>query len=110
MMGVITLECDHILKCEVKWVLGSIACVLNHFSGVQLFATLWTIAHHAPPSMGFSKQEYWSRLSCPPPGSLPNPGTEPMSLISPALAGQFFATGTAWEVPRKRYYEQNWLR
>ena len=52
---------------------------LNH---VQLLATPWTIAHQAPPSMGFSSQEYWSGLPFPSPGDLPNPGIEPGS---PAL-------------------------
>ena len=47
---------------------------------VQLFVTLWTIAHQVPLSVGFSRQEYWSGLSRPPPGDLPNPGIEPMSL------------------------------
>ena len=42
--------------------------------------------------MGFSRQEYWGGLPCPPPGDLPNPGIEPMSLASPALAGGFFTT------------------
>ena len=46
---------------------------------VELFATPWTVAHHAPLSMAFSRQEYWSRLPFPPPGNLPNPGIEPMS-------------------------------
>ena len=41
--------------------------------------------------MGFSRQEYWSGLSCPPPGDVPNPGTEPLSLVSPSLAGEFFS-------------------
>ena len=48
-------------------------------SRVRLFAMSWTVAHHAPLSMGFSRQEYWSGLPCPPPGHLPEPGTEPMS-------------------------------
>ena len=52
-----------------------------------------------PLSMGFSSQEYWSGLSCLPPGDLPNPGTEPMSLTSPALASGFFTTGATWEAP-----------
>ena len=52
-------------------------------SRVQLFATLWTVACQAPLSMGFSRQEYWSGLPCPPPGDLPNPGTEPMSSTAP---------------------------
>ena len=48
--------------------------------------TPWTVARQAPQSMGFSRQEYWSVLSCPSPGGLPNTGTEPSSLMSPALA------------------------
>ena len=64
--------------------------VLSHFSLVQLCATLWTVALQAPLSMGFSRQEYWSGLPCPPPGDLPNPGMEPASLLSPILAGVFF--------------------
>ena len=46
---------------------------------VQLFATPWTVAYQAPPSMGFSKQDYWSGLPFPSPGDLPNPGIEPRS-------------------------------
>ena len=48
-----------------------IRVLLSH---VQLFVTPWTVAHQAPLSMGFSGQEYWSRLPCPPPGDLLNPG------------------------------------
>ena len=64
--------------------------MISHFSCVWLFATLLTLACQAPLSMGFSRQEYWNGLPCPPPGDLPNPGIEPMSLMSPALAGGFF--------------------
>ena len=63
--------------------------VLSHFRHVQLFATLWTVAHQAPLAMGFSRQEYWSGLPCPPSGDLPDPGIEPASLMSPTLAGGF---------------------
>ena len=49
-----------------------------------------TVAHQAPLSMGFSRQEYWSGLPCPPPGDHPDPGIKPVSLISPALASGFF--------------------
>ena len=56
-------------------------------SCVQLFATPWTAAHHAPRSMGFPMQEYWSGLPFPSPGDLPNPG---IKLMSPALPGGFF--------------------
>ena len=80
------------------------ACVLTCFSHVQLFMTPWTVACQAPLSMGFSKQEYWNGLSCPPPGDLPNPGTEPESLMSPALAGGFFTTNATWEAPNMLYF------
>ena len=55
------------------------------------------VAHWAPLSMGFSRQEYWSELPCRPPEHPPNPGTEPLSLMSPALAGRFFTTSATWE-------------
>ena len=67
---------------------------LRHYSHVQLFATLWTVAHQVPLSMGFSRQEYWSGLPSPPPGDLLDPGIKPESLISPALAGRFFSLGS----------------
>ena len=59
--------------------------------------TLWIVAHQAPLSMGFSRQEYWSGLPCSPPGNLPDPGIEPAFLLSPALAGGFFTTAATWE-------------
>ena len=59
--------------------------MLSCFSHVWLFMMLWTVAHQAPLSMEFSRQEYWSGLPCPPPEDLPNPGIEPISLASPAL-------------------------
>ena len=61
--------------------------LLSHFSRVQLFATPWTVACQAPLSMEFSRQEYRSGLPYPPPGNLPDPGIEPMSLKSPVLEG-----------------------
>ena len=54
---------------------------VNLLSHVQLFATLWTVAHQAPLSMGFSRQEYWSWLPCSPPGNLPDPGVKPKTLL-----------------------------
>ena len=50
---------------------------MKSLSRVRLFVTPWTIAYHAPPSVGFSRQEYWSGLPFPSPGDLPNPGIEP---------------------------------
>ena len=58
------------------------ACVLSHHSHVQRFVTPWTVAHPAPLSMGFFRQEYWNGLPFPSPGDLPNTGIEPRS---PAL-------------------------
>ena len=51
------------------WVCAT--CVLSHFSRVRLFVTLWTEAHQAPLPVGFSREEYWSALPCPPPGVFP---------------------------------------
>ena len=70
------------------------ACALSHFGRIRLFATPWIVAHQAPPSMRFSRKEYWSRLPCRPPGDLPDPGIEPESLTSPVLASKFFTTST----------------
>ena len=72
---------------------------------IQLFATPWTIA---PPSMGFSRQEYWSGLSRPPPGDLPDPGIKPAS----ALAGRFFTTvPLGWALKSLlTHYCRDWLR
>ena len=62
---------------------------------------LWTVAHQAPLSMEFSRQEHWSGLPCPPPGNFPDPGIKLTSLMSPALAGGFFTTSATWEAPIK---------
>ena len=71
--------------------------MLSHFSYVRLCVTPWTVAHQAPLSVGFSGQEYWSGSSFPLPGDLPDPGIEPVSLMSPALAGGFFITCATWK-------------
>ena len=73
------------------------ACMLSHFGCVWLFVTPWTVAHQAPLSMGFSRQEYWSGLLCSSPGDLPDPGIEPEPLMSPALAGRFFTNSAIRE-------------
>ena len=62
-------------------------CVLSCFTCVQLLVTPWTVAHQAPPSMGFSRQEYWSGVPCPPPGDPPDPGIKPGSPAAPARSG-----------------------
>ena len=67
---------------------------MKSLSHVRLFATQWTVAYQAPPSMGFSRQEYWSGLPFPSSGDLPDPGIEPRS---PA----FQADALSSEPPRK---------
>ena len=59
--------------------------------------TPWTVAHQAPLSTGFARQEYWNGLSYPFPGDLSDPGIEPMSLMSPALADMFFTANIMWD-------------
>ena len=80
------------------------ACVLSCFSCVQLFVTQWTIAHQAPLSLGFSRQEYWSGLPCPPPGDIPDPELKLAPFTSPAQAGRFFTASATWEPQRMEYY------
>ena len=85
-------------KCSVNSYLSECmhAHMLIRFSLVWLRATLLTVACQAPLSMGFSRQEYWSGLPCPPPRDLPHLGIELASLKSPALAGEF-TTSATWE-------------
>ena len=85
--------------------------MLSPFSHVRLFATTWTVGQ-APLSLGFSRQEYWSGLPFPPPGDFPDPwkmGMEPVSLTSPALAGEFFTTSATWEPHRGLGASAWWL-
>ena len=71
--------------------------LVNQCQSCRLFATLWTVAHQAPLSMGSSRQEYWGGLPFSPSGDLPDPGIKPVSLASPALAGRFFTASTTQE-------------
>ena len=64
--------------------------MLSCFIGVQFLATLRTVALGAPLSKGFSRQEYWSGLPCPPPGDLPHPGIKPMSPAALELQAKIF--------------------
>ena len=72
--------------------------VLSRFSRVQLFVNPWTVAHQAPLSLVFSRQEYWRGLAFPYQGYLPDPEIKPTSPMSPALASRF---STTEEPPRK---------
>ena len=70
----------------------SCACLLSR---VRLFVTTWTVAHQAPLSMGFSRQEQWTGLPFPPQEDIPNPGIKPWALFHAcsAMKGRFFTTG-----------------
>ena len=77
-------------------------------SHVWLCVTLWTVACQTPLSMGFSRQEYWSGLPYRPPRYVPDPGIEPISIISPALAGRIFTISTTWKAPPSAHIWVNW--
>ena len=62
--------------------------MLSHFSHVQLFVILCTVACQAPLCMAFPRQEYWNGLPCPPSGDLSNPGIEPTSPAAPTLQAE----------------------
>ena len=74
---------------KLWWRYRDLSVKVKSLCRVQLFATPWTVAHQAPQSMGFSRQEYWMGLPFPSPGDNADPGIKP---TSPALAGGFFAT------------------
>ena len=82
-------------RCQLLYVVDAQLIDVQSFSSVQLFMTPWTAVHQPPLSMGFSRQEYWSRLPFPSPRGLLDPGIKPASL---ALAGRFFTN----ELPRKQ--------
>ena len=80
------------------------ACLLSHFSQVPFSVTLWTTACQAPLAIGFSRQEYWSGLSCPLPEDLPKTATEIQSFISSALVGGFFTTSIQGNALSRFYF------
>ena len=96
------------LKPVKMGIIKKYACVLSHFSRVWLFVIPWTAAHQAPLSVGFPKQESWSGLPFPPPGDLPNPGIESVSLMFPALAGGFLESKTEGSGPPNGEVEVHW--
>ena len=85
-------------------------CVLSHFSRVQLFATLWTVAHQTPLSMGFSRQEYWSGLPGPPPGIISDPGISNLQLPCCRWILYHWGTGEAPKIcPWSWFYTPVWI-
>ena len=89
-----TLESTYDTKIKIDF-LSPHACMPSHFSCVWLFAT--TDSCQTPLSIGFSRQEYWSGSPCLPPGGLPDPGIESVSLKSPALNRRIFTTRATWD-------------
>ena len=104
----------HVCKCEYVYT-GLYVCmhVYIHMTlYIYMYTRMWfyacihactvlscfrTVAHQPPLSMGFSRQEYWNGLPCPPPVDLPDLGIKVTTLMSPALAGRFFTTSAIWE-------------
>ena len=83
--------------CVCVLILNVHMYLLSLLSSVQLFVTPWTVAHQALLFMKFSRQECWHGLPFPAPEDLPNSGSEPTSLMFPALAGRFFTISPTWE-------------
>ena len=90
----------HLLRFPCTHLTGA----AKSLSRVRLFATPWTAAYQAPPSMRFSRQESWSGLPCPLPGDLPDSGIKFTSLTFPALAGRFFTTNARYIL---YFFDQN---
>ena len=82
---------SNMIQWKVKSLVRMVNCVCSR-SVMSDSLTPWTVAHQAPLSMEFSKQEYWSGLPLPSPGDAPDPGIKPASHASPSLAGGFFTT------------------
>ena len=85
-------------KSQVTWAgsTESCACMLSHFSHIQLFMS---VARQAPLSVGFSRQEYWIGLPCPPPGDPPDPGMEPGINVASSASAEILYHQATWEAP-----------
>ena len=88
-------------RVRIKWSEILPVVVVYLLSCLRLLRPLWTVAHQALLSKGFSRQEYWSGLLSPPQGDSPHPAIESTSFISPALAGRFFTTN--WDLSSQSY-------
>ena len=82
---------------QIQEFYGSSLCACKSLQSCPTLFDLWTVARQVPLTTGFSRREDWSELPYPPSGDLSDPGVESASLTSPALAGRFFTTSTAWE-------------
>ena len=100
-LQLVILHQNEVLKYELDFVC---VCVLSCFSHIWLLETLCAIACWLLCPWDSPGKKTGVGFQCPPPGDLPDPGIEPASLTSPALAGRFFTTNTAWETPWARLY------
>ena len=89
--------CARVCACVCVYVRVCVCVSVHALSAVRLFAYPWTVGWPARLYMGFSRQEYWSGLPCPPPGDLPDLGIKSASLASPASAGRFFIASNTSE-------------
>ena len=87
----------HWARSMTSYYLKDCVCELSRFSHVRRFSTLWTVAHQAPLSMGFSRQEYCNGLPSPPPGELPDPGFKPASPPPLALQVDSLSLSHRWK-------------
>ena len=103
-----SLSTAHLMATFLRKQIPSFFTIMcaHMLSRVWLFMTPWTVAHQVPLSMKFSKQKYWSGAPFPTPEDLPNPRIEPVSVLSPALAGGFFTTSNSWEA---KYINIEWM-
>ena len=95
-----TVQLSHAYTTTGKTIALHMDYICVHAKSLQSCLTLCDpkdCSRQAPPPTGFSRKEHWRGLPCPPPGGLPDPGLEPASLMSAALAGRFFTTSAAWE-------------
>jgi len=99
---------SNLYESNILILIGKCDAHLSHFHYVQLFVTLWTVAHQAVLFMGYSRQEYWSGLPFSPIGDLSNPEIKPTSVMCPALAGRFFIT-LSWEAWTHEIYILNFI-
>ena len=91
-----TVRLHRFISLLLHYTVLNIMCIDAHMLSCAVLSDslqpLWTVAHQAPMSVEFFRQEYWSGLLFPTPGDLLDPGIKPASLASPALAGRFFTT------------------
>ena len=87
------LTFQHVKWFPSRYILKGCTILLSRLSHIQLFTAPWTVVHQNPLSLEFSRQEYWRGLPLLTLWDCPNPGIEPLSLMSPASEGRFFISG-----------------